>query len=100
MIPPHVGPDVKWYSRRKDVDIDQLYTYANAARVETAGTEEQRISFFDEDMLGRQKWERWVEDTMETALRNEEFEVYLQPKYNPVTGKLVGRDLSRSWTTI
>ena len=100
MIPPHVGPDVKWYSRRKDVDIDQLYTYANAARVETAGTEEQRISFFDEDMLGRQKWERWVEDTMETALRNEEFEVYLQPKYNPVTGKLVGAEALVRWISL
>ena len=100
IIPPYMAEDVKWYHRRKDVDIDELYTYANAARLESNGVDEQRITFFDHDMLGRQKWERWVEDTMETALRNEEFQVYLQPKYSPVSGKLVGAEALVRWVSL
>ena len=100
MIPPYIDKDGKWYHTRKDVDIDELYTYANAARLESNGVEEQRITFFDQDMLGRQKWERWVEDTMESALRNEEFQVYLQPKYSPATGKLVGAEALVRWVSL
>ena len=100
MIPPYIAEDGKWYHTRKDVDIDELYAYANAARLESDGVEEQRITFFDHDMLGRQKWERWVEDNMEAALRNEEFQVYLQPKYSPVTAKLVGAEALVRWVSL
>lgn len=100
MIPPYVANDGKWFHRRKDVNIDELYTYANAARLESDAMDEQRITFFDHDMLGRQKWERWVEDTMETALRNDEFQVYLQPKYSPATGKLVGAEALVRWVSL
>lgn len=100
MIPPYIAEDGKWYHTRKGVDIDELYTYANAARLESGGGDEQRITFFNHDMLGRQKWERWVEDTMETALRNEEFQVYLQPKYSPATGKLVGAEALVRWVSL
>ena len=100
MIPPYIDKDGKWYHTRKDVDIDELYTYANAARLESIGVGEQRITFFDQDMLGRQKWERWVEDSMETALRNGEFQVFLQPKYSPATGKLVGAEALVRWVSL
>ena len=100
MIPPYIAEDGKWYHVRKDVDIDELYTYANAARLASSGAAEQRITFFDHDMLGRQKWERWVEDTMEAALRNEEFQVYLQPKYSPASGKIVGAEALVRWVSL
>lgn len=100
MIPPYIDPEGKWYHTRKDIDIEQLYTYANAARLEANSVGEQQITFFDHDMLGRQMWERWVEDTMETALNNEDFQVYLQPKYNPATGKLVGAEALVRWVSL
>lgn len=97
MIPPYMPEDGKWYHKRKDVDINQLYTYANAARIADDGADERQITFFDKEMLGRQVWERWVEDTMEEALGNEEFHVYLQPKYSPLNGKLVGAEALVRW---
>ncbi len=97
LIPPYVPEDGKWYHTRKDVDINQLYTYANAARITDAGAEEKQITFFDQEMLDRQVWERWVEDTMEEALNNEEFHVYMQPKYSPLNGKLVGAEALVRW---
>lgn len=100
MIPPYIDKDGKWYHVRKDVDVDELYTYANAARLESDAMDEQRITFFNHDMLGRQKWERWVEDSMEAALRNGEFQVYLQPKYSPASGKLVGAEALVRWISL
>ena len=39
------------------------------------------VLWFDESMREEQVWERRVEDDMEKALENKEFQVYLQPKY-------------------
>lgn len=97
MIPPYHPEDGKWYHTRKNVDINQLYTYANAARITDSGVDERQITFFDQEMLGKQMWERWVEDTMEEALNNEEFQVYMQPKYSPINGKLVGGEALVRW---
>lgn len=99
MIPPYIPENNKWYHARKDVDVDQLYTYADAARLESGGTQERRITFFDQEMLGRQVWERWVEENMEAALRDEEFQVYFQPKYNPSSEKLVGAEALVRWNS-
>lgn len=97
MIPPYIPEDGRWYHRRKNVDINQLYTYANAARMEIDYTEEQKIGFFDQEMLDKQVWELWVEDNMEAALNNEEFQIYLQPKYSPLNGRLVGAEALVRW---
>ncbi|MDE6847662.1 MAG: EAL domain-containing protein [Lachnospiraceae bacterium] len=97
MIQPYIPEDGKWYHTRKNVDINQLYTYANAARMAIDYKEEQRIAFFDQEMLDKQVWEHWVEDNMESALNNEEFQVYLQPKYSPINRKLVGAEALVRW---
>ncbi len=97
MIPPYIAEDGKWYHARKGVDINQLYTYAKAAGMTADCLQDQTITFFDQEMLGRQVWERWVEDNMEEALNNEEFQVYMQPKYSPLNGKLVGAEALVRW---
>ncbi|MDE7257901.1 MAG: diguanylate cyclase, partial [Lachnospiraceae bacterium] len=97
MIPPYIAEDGKWYHARKGVDINQLYTYANAAGMTADCLQDQTVTFFDQEMLGRQMWERWVEDNMEEALNNEEFQVYMQPKYSPLNGKLVGAEALVRW---
>ena len=97
MIPPYIAEDGKWYHARKGVDINQLYTYANAAGMTADCLPDQTVTFFDQEMLGRQVWERWVEDNMEEALNNEEFQVYMQPKYSPLNGKLVGAEALVRW---
>lgn len=97
VIPPYIHEDGKWYHARKDVDVNQLYTYASAARMAAAGVQDQTVSFFDQEMLDKQLWERWVEDSMEEALNNEEFQVYIQPKYSPLNGKLVGAEALVRW---
>ena len=87
----------RWRSQRSGLDIDQMYNYANAAQMSTKCQEEHRIGFFDKELLEKQLWERKVEDTMDLALKNEEFQVYLQPKYSPTEAKLVGAEALVRW---
>lgn len=97
MVYPYVPEEGKGYKRRKDIDVSQMYNYANTARMTSRGQEEQNITFFDQRMLGKQIWDRKVEASMEKALQNEEFQVYMQPKYSPADGKLVGAEALVRW---
>lgn len=97
MIYPEMTEKGRCRRVRQDADIDQMYNYANAARLSSNCKEEQRIRLFGQDILSNQIWERTVEDTMETALHNEEFRVYLQPKYSPADGKMVGAEALVRW---
>lgn len=47
---------------RSEIDFDQLYSYANAAQAYTKCQDEHRITFFDEELLEEQLWERKVDD--------------------------------------
>jgi EAL domain-containing protein (putative c-di-GMP-specific phosphodiesterase class I) len=78
------------------VDINQLFSYANAAQA-TAHTEADQIFFFNREMLEDQSWEQWVENHMEEALSGGDFKIYLQPKYTPRDGKLVGAEALVRW---
>ncbi len=97
MIYPELTESKNRYCVRKSVDVHQIYNYANAARISSKCQEQQRISFFNQDVLSAQLWERTVEDTMEAALYNEEFHVYLQPKYSPADARLVGAEALVRW---
>ncbi len=82
---------------RKQTDIAQIYHYASAAGESLGERNSQYIKLFDEKILQEQLWKRKVEDTMEDALLNKEFEMYLQPKYNPVSQKIVGAEALVRW---
>lgn len=85
-----------WYEKRKNVDIDQLFNFANTAQA-TSHNEAEQIFFFSEQMLEEQSWENWVENNMQAALSAGEFQVYLQPKYTPTEGRLVGAEALVRW---
>lgn len=82
---------------RGETDISRMYNYAAAARASLKTTDKTGVVMFDKKMLEDQLWEHTVEDRMEKALENEEFEVYLQPKYDPVTEKLSGAEALIRW---
>ncbi len=78
-------------------DIDQLYSNASVSRKSIASDAKERISWFNEKFKADQLWEHKVEQTMEKALQNGEFQVYLQPKYNAVTHELGGAEALIRW---
>ena len=97
MIEPLVNQKGRKKKYRRQTDVDQVYHYANTARMNLRGEKGQYIKFFDNKILEEQLWKRKVEDSMESALLNKEFQIYLQPKYSPVSGKLVGAEALVRW---
>jgi EAL domain-containing protein (putative c-di-GMP-specific phosphodiesterase class I) len=58
---------------------------------------EQKIAFFNIEMSKQKIWERKVEDDMERALMNKEFQVYLQPKFSTGEETLGGAEALVRW---
>ncbi|MDE7312964.1 MAG: EAL domain-containing protein [Eubacterium sp.] len=83
--------------KRRQINIDQLYHFACAARGTMRGKDGEYIKVFDQQILQEQLWKHKVEETMEAALLNGEFKLYLQPKYHPVTEKIVGAEALVRW---
>lgn len=93
-------PAVNWKGRQhKQIEIDQIYHFASAARGTMRGKEGEYIRVFDQQILQEQIWKNRVEETMEAALLNREFRLYLQPKYHPVTEKIVGAEALVRWNS-
>lgn len=96
MLEPEKGENGR-IVKRNALDIPQIYNYANEARATIEESEESGVAVFDQQMLDEQRWEQWVENSMERAMKNHEFAVYLQPKYNPTNHTLVGAEALVRW---
>ena len=62
-------------------DVSLLLTCAGIAIPKEIKTQDE-IVWFNDSMKEEQVWERRIEDDMEKAIENHEFQVYLQPKYS------------------
>lgn len=80
-----------------EYDVEQLYNNAMIA-CEMSGEEtENKTAFFDVEMNNQKLWERKVEDDMDRALANREFQVYLQPKISTSEEVLGGAEALVRW---
>lgn len=82
---------------RGDIDIEQIYNFACEAAVKNKKISDGVIGVFSNEMLDEEKWERKVENTMEQALLNHEFVAFYQPKYDPVSNRLVAAEALVRW---
>ncbi len=91
VIPPQTKAE------RRRIDLDNVYNFASAARMQLGEKDESGIMFFDNKLLEEQKWIDKVTEKQKDALKNEEFIVYYQPKYDPVSNKLQGAEALIRW---
>jgi len=84
---------------RRQIDLDQAYHYASAARSVLNGKDGRYIQMFNQQILDEHLWKNKVENSMELALLNREFQVYLQPKFSPVSNKIVGAEALVRWAS-
>lgn len=85
------------YKNRKEIDIEDVYNNACAARETLGDTDESGIRIFDKKLVEDQRWLDIVQEHQWSALKNEEFKVYYQPKYNPRTNELSGAEALIRW---
>lgn len=81
----------------KNTELKAYYNYAGVALATIDVENERRIAWYSEEMKSNQLWESKVESEMERALKNKEFQVYLQPKYSTSEEKLAAAEALVRW---
>jgi len=81
----------------KTEDLDKMREKANMARIEAKAQEGLICFFYSEKFRKEIAQEQEIEDQMEEALENNEFEMYLQPKFNLHTNAYCGAEALARW---
>ena len=83
--------------KRKDFNLEEAYNNACTARDTMSENDGSGVAIFDEKLVEDRIWVDKVQEKQQQALYNEEFEVYYQPKYDPVTNRLRGAEALIRW---
>ena len=81
----------------RNIDFNTEFNHASMARTSIGAGDDSRTAFFDDELIEEQKWLDKVQEHQQSALDNEEFVVYYQPKYDPRTDKLRGAEALVRW---
>ena len=80
-----------------DVSVSTMVDYANVARKYGKNKAETCCILYTAQIRGQNETEMMIAANMYQALENREFQVYLQPKVNIYTGKIVGAEALVRW---
>ena len=81
----------------KKAGTDLMVTYAVIAKDTIKDHSERSIAFFDKHIRERLIREKEIENSMEEALKNREFALYLQPKYRSDGSAVAGAEALVRW---
>lgn len=81
----------------EDTDIENAITQAAMSMESALKIRNHEIIFFDQSIYDPEILRSKIEENMESALKNEEFEMKLQPKINLHTGKLSSAEALVRW---
>ncbi len=80
-----------------DEDINMIRARANAARKKNGASFMTRINFYNEEDLTRELEAKELEADVIRAVQKRELEVYLQPKYDINSEKMIGAEALVRW---
>lgn len=83
--------------KEKEKDFMAAIDNANIARKLVKNSSVDSCAFFDDNMEQEIRKEQMIISNMHSALDNEEFQVYLQPKIELLTGKISGAEALVRW---
>lgn len=81
----------------KDIQANILCDWANLALKTVKENRIKKYAFYKDELRIRQLNDQKIEDEMENALREGQFHVFLQPKYNISTEKVIGAEALVRW---
>ena len=81
----------------KDKNLSSIIDKANLAKRSITQIFESTYQFYDETMREKNIEEKQLENDMETALKNGEFCIYLQPQIELKTGRIVSAEVLVRW---
>lgn len=77
--------------------IQVMFSQANSAKHKIKDTLDINYGFYREEDTIRAIETKRIEDSFETAIEKEQFEVWFQPKYSPVDKELTGAEALVRW---
>lgn len=83
--------------RKDDYDIDIMIDHANAARKSLTGKEKVLEATYSEKIVSNMKKVDAIVSQMQSAIGNDEFKIFLQPKWDIVNDCLVGAEALVRW---
>ena len=83
--------------RKQKVPVSNLIDRAAAAQATIKGNYLVHMAFYDENIRQQEEAESMILSDMYTALREEQFHVFLQPKVEMETGKIIGSEALVRW---
>lgn len=89
----------KIHAEEKREDIKRYADQASMARKTIKESADESIAYYDKEMKENIAKEIAIENKMEAALENGEFQAYLQPKYYLPTEEIVGAEALVRWVT-
>lgn len=81
----------------KTIPVEQMCDRSVMAVESIKGEYNKHFAVYDDEMLSKMLREQKITDVMETALQEEQFEVYLQPKYSLKDKCMVGAETLVCW---
>ena len=78
-------------------DEQEMIRKADFALESIRNYSEELVAFYNLDMHNTEKFQRFIESIMYTALKEEEYQLYLQPKKNLSTGIICGAEALVRW---
>ncbi len=82
---------------KDDMDISLMCDYADLAMQRIKGKVFTYYAFYDDKLRDQLMYERRIQNEIEDALENENIKVYVQPKVNMKSGKIVGGEALVRW---
>lgn len=76
---------------------EELMSHVMLALSNAKQTQRANIAFYDASIHEKEKMQNYIENHMEAALQNGEFQMYLQPKMDLQSGKLSGAEALVRW---
>lgn len=83
--------------KENEKDFMAAIDNANIARKLVKNSSVEQCAFYDDNMEMEIRKEQMIVSNMQSALDNEEFQVYLQPKINLAEGKISGAEALVRW---
>ncbi len=97
-LPVHLSAKIGVYRIQEEkISVEQMCDRARLALDSIDKKSDKRIGFYNDKLHENLILEHKILDSVQEALKNHEFKLYLQPKVNMITGEMIGAEALVRW---